>query len=286
MSGRHSWPLSSAPVLSTIAIVAVAVWVLAGLGGWEYYMTPMRVRGYAAAHRVLKPSGTVAHFLGVAGLLMMVVPVAYAVRKRWAPLAKLGSMQGWLEFHIFCGIVGPAFVTLHTSFKFNGIISVAYWSMVAVVASGFVGRYLFVRIPKSIRGVELTHDDILAQTEQLKRELDATALGPGGLDRVHEVEREIESVAVGSTFGPMAVHARLGRLRRELRHAGVERGLAANVTASMGERVLLLRKLAYLNRTKRLFAMWHVFHQPLVYVMFAIAALHVGVAVYLGYSWW
>ena len=54
----------------------------------------------------------------------------------------------------------------------------------------------------------------------------------------------------------------------------------------MAERVLLLRRLAHLNRTKRLFSMWHVFHQPLVYVMFAIATLHVGVAIYLGYAWW
>ena len=58
------------------------------------------------------------------------------------------------------------------------------------------------------------------------------------------------------------------------------------MTEALGERGAALRKLAHLNRTKRLFSMWHVFHQPLVYVMFAIAALHVGVAVYLGYSWW
>ena len=50
----------------------------------------------------------------------------------------------------------------------------------------------------------------------------------------------------------------------------------------MAERALLLRRLARLNRTKHLFSMWHVFHQPLVYVMFAIASLHVGIAVYLG----
>ena len=65
-------------------------------------------------------------------------------------------MKTWLEVHIFCGIVGPVLVTFHTSFKFNGIVSVAYWSMVAVVLSGFVGRYLYVRIPRSLRGIELT----------------------------------------------------------------------------------------------------------------------------------
>ena len=285
MSGRDPWSLVNALVLSAIAIAAVSVWVLAGAGGWEYYTTPMRVRGYAPPHRVLKPSGTLAHPLGVAGLLMMAVPVLYAARKRWAPLARLGSMRGWLEFHIFCGIVGPVLVTFHTSFKFNGIISVAYWSMMAVMASGFVGRYLFVRIPKSIRGAELTRDEILARADALQHELDAADIAPAVVARVHEVEGELEPVAVGSVIGPLAVRLRLRRLRGELWRAGVGRALAAGVTASMGERLLLLRKLAYLNRTRRLFAMWHVFHQPLVYVMFAIAALHIGVAVYLGYAW-
>jgi hypothetical protein len=49
-------------------------------------------------------------------------------------------------------------------------------------------------------------------------------------------------------------------------------------------RATLLRRLAYLQRTKQLFAMWHVFHLPLVYVMFTIAIVHIGVALYLGYA--
>ena len=286
MSQRDPWTLVNALLLSGVAIAALAVWVLSDLGGWSYYTSPLRVRGYAAPHRVLRPSGAVAHPLGVAGLLLLLVPVLYAVRKRWSRLSRAGSIRGWLEVHIFCGIVGPALITFHTSFKFNGIISVAYWSMVAVMASGFVGRYLFVRIPKSIRGVELTHDEIRERAEDLKRELDASSLQPGALERVHEYERELEPLAVGSMLGPVAVRIRLRRMRAGLRRAGADRRLAASVTAAIGERVLLLRRLARLNRTKRLFSMWHVFHLPLVYVMFAIATLHVGVAIYLGYSWW
>jgi hypothetical protein len=283
---RDPWSLVNALVLSAVAIGAVAAWILADLGGWSYYTTPMRVRGYAAPHRVLKPSGLVAHPLGVVGLLLMTVPVVYGVRKRWARLSRAGSLHGWLEFHIFCGIVGPALVTFHTSFKFNGIISVAYWSMVAVMLSGFVGRYLFVRIPKTIRGTELTHDQIRARADQLKRDVDATSLEPGLLDRLHDTESALEQVAVRGVSGGLKARWRLRRLRSELHAAGVDPRLSAHATAAMAERILLLRKLAHLNRTRRLFSMWHVFHQPLVYVMFAIATLHVGIAIYLGYAWW
>ncbi len=286
MSQRDTWSLVNALILSAVTVVVLGVWVLADLGGWAYYSMPLRVRGYAVPHRLLKPSGLVAHPLGVAGLAMLLVPVLYAVRKRWPRLARAGSLQGWLEVHIFCGIVGPVLLTFHTSFKFNGIISVAYWSMVAVMLSGFVGRYLFVRIPKTIRGTELTHDEIRARAVHLNRQLDAASLQSGPLDRVHEVERDLERVAVGSTFGQIAARSRLRRLRTELRESGVDPQLAADVTGTIAERLVLLRRLAYLNRTKHLFAMWHLFHQPFVYVMLAIAAIHVGVAIYLGYSWW
>jgi hypothetical protein len=283
---RDPWSLVNALILSAVAIAAAGVWVLSDLGGWSYYATPLRVRGYAAPHRLLKPSGTVAHPLGVVGLLMLLVPVAYAARKRWPLFARAGSMRRWLEFHIFCGIVGPALITFHTSFRFNGIISVAYWSMVAVMLSGFVGRYLFVRMPKTIRGAELTHDEIRLRVDQLTRELEAASLQPGLHEVVRTTERELEPVAVGATLGPATVRSRLRRLRARLRDAGVSRPLAVSVTGALAERLLLLRKLARLDRTRRLFSMWHVFHQPLVYVMLSIAAVHVGIAIYLGYAWW
>jgi hypothetical protein len=59
---------------------------------------------------------------------------------------------------------------------------------------------------------------------------------------------------------------------------------ARDLVDTLGERQSLLRRLSYLERTKRLFAAWHLFHQPLVYLMFGIAVLHIGVAMYLGYS--
>ena len=286
MSPRDPWALVNALLLSAVAISALAVWVLVGADGWTYYTTPLRVRGYLPPHRMLKPSGSIAHALGTAGLLMMTVPVLYAVRKRWSRLARAGSLRRWLEVHIFCGIVGPALITFHASFKFNGIIAVAYWSMVAVMLSGFVGRYLFVRIPKSIRGAELTHDEIRDRAEELKREVDSVSLQPGLLDRLHAIERELEPVATRGALGSMRVRWTLRRVHGELRKAGVDRRLAAHTVSVMADRALLLRKLEHLNRTRRLFSMWHVFHRPLVYVMFAIAAVHVGVAIYLGYAWW
>ena len=41
--------------------------------------------------------------------------------------------------------------------------------------------------------------------------------------------------------------------------------------------------IAYLKKTKTLFDLWHVFHMPLVYIMFVIVLMHVAVTMYMGY---
>ena len=99
--GQDDWlrpsALANVLVVSAVAVAALAALVLFGAGGWDYYRTPLRVRAYASAHAALRPSGTLGHALGIAGLLMMTVPVIYSVRKKWRRLARLGEMRHWLE---------------------------------------------------------------------------------------------------------------------------------------------------------------------------------------------
>ena len=272
-------------VVSTIAAVAVGALILVTAGGWEYYRTPLRVRAYAPGHAALRPSGTLGHVLGLAGLLMMTVPVIYSVRKKWKRLARVGELRHWLNVHIFCGIVGPVLVTFHASLKFNGLISVAYWSMVLVVLSGFVGRYLYVRMPRTIRGVELSYEDIVTRAAGLRQELADTGLSPDVLALLDTL-----SAPAGLTEAAPGVRGwwqrrRLSRaVRRRLRREDVARDAARDALRLARERAFLLRRLAYLQRTRQLFALWHVFHQPLVYLMFAIALIHVTLVAYLGYA--
>jgi hypothetical protein len=261
--------------LSLVATTIVGAWVLFDLHGWDYYTTSLRVRGYHESHRILRSSGGIAHLLGSAGWLMMLVPVAYAVRKRVRALKNFGSIRAWLEVHIFCGLVGPVLVTFHTSFKFNGLISVAYWSMVAVATSGVIGRYLYMRIPHTIRGVELSYEEVQARERGLAASLDATA-GP-----VHQAIADFDHGPWWSRAVTGRVHE--WRLRRVLVHAGMTAYEARQLASSAAERARLASQLVSLERTRRFFALWHVFHLPLVWIMFGIVTLHIGLALYLGY---
>ncbi len=109
------------------------------------------------------------HMIGVIGfLLMLMTEILYSLRKR-SRKGRWGSMQLWLQFHIFTGLVGPDMVLLHTSWKFNGLAGVTTLLTIIIVISGFIGRYIYTRIPRSLDGVEITASDAQDQATMLAR---------------------------------------------------------------------------------------------------------------------
>jgi hypothetical protein len=162
--------------------------------------------------------------------------------------------------------------------------------MVLVASSGFVGRYLYIRIPRSLRGTELTLEELQARASELKTELTEGGLQSWLLERIDALEAQsVPSDRAGAwlpslLFGDIVLRGRLWSLKRELRRAGTGAARAAAVGAVISERAILLRRLKLLGRTKRLFELWHVFHQPLVYFLFLIVFLHVVVLTYMGYT--
>ncbi|RPJ21238.1 MAG: hypothetical protein EHM33_26670 [Chloroflexi bacterium] len=95
------------------------------------------------------------HGIGILGfLLMFMTETLYSLRKRSRRM-RWGRMSTWLQFHIFTGLVGPYMVLLHTSWKFNGLAGVSTLFTVIIVVSGFVGRYIFTRIPRTLDGLEI-----------------------------------------------------------------------------------------------------------------------------------
>lgn len=95
------------------------------------------------------------HTIGVLGfILMLLTETLYSLRKR-SRSVKWGRMSSWLQLHIYMGIVGPFMVLLHTSWKFNGLAGVTTVLTVIIVVSGFFGRYIFTRIPRTLDGLEI-----------------------------------------------------------------------------------------------------------------------------------
>lgn len=98
--------------------------------------------------------GLYGHSIGILGfLLMLMTETLYSLRKR-TRFAHWGRMSNWLQFHIFTGIVGPFMALLHSSWKINGLAGVTLLLTGVVVVSGFIGRYIYTRIPRTADGIE------------------------------------------------------------------------------------------------------------------------------------
>jgi hypothetical protein len=110
------------------------------------------------------------HGIGILGFVfMLMTETLYSLRKR-SRSVRWGRMSTWLQFHIFTGIVGPYMVLLHSSWKFNGLAGVSMLFTVIIVVSGFIGRYIFTRIPRTLEGLEIEgtlSQEALKQTRNL-----------------------------------------------------------------------------------------------------------------------
>ena len=106
--------------------------------------------------REIPPAGELfGHGMGIVGfILMLMTETLYSLRKR-SRSVRWGRMSSWLQFHIFTGLVGPYLVLLHTSWKFNGLAGVSTLFTVVIVISGFIGRYIYTRIPRTMDGLEI-----------------------------------------------------------------------------------------------------------------------------------
>ena len=269
----------------TIAILAVQL-------GAEYYRLPLGDRPFAANHEVLKPSGLIGHGYGIAGTAMMLVGVTlYSARKRVSWLGGAGGLGNWLQFHIFLCTLGPFLVLLHTTFKFGGIVTIAFWSMAVVVVSGVFGRYVFARIPKAMDGTFRGIQEIEREAGGLDGEIRAAGAVPDG---------EVEALLAGPKLraprgtvdalwlafrGDVATRLHLARSRRTLKRADVGPDVRRRTLRLLRSRLALEQQSRLLLPFQRLFSYWHILHLPLAIVLLIVTIVHVGVAFLFGYVW-
>ncbi|MCP4573837.1 MAG: hypothetical protein GY838_15880 [bacterium] len=272
-------------VVLGLAVTGLVLWAVAT--GWDFYVTSPEERPHHEDFRVYRPAGDVGHGLGILGTAMVLLLLLYTARKRVRAMRRWGNLRVWLRYHIFLGVAGPIFITLHTSFRVGGLVAASYWSMVAAALSGVVGRYLYQQIPRNVLGETLSSDEVEAACESLLVELTTD----------HGVSQEaldgLEILAVGSLENrpaPVALLALPYRnimLARQLQSwmVGFSGGSAGEMRVPARKWVLLTRRLLLFHQIRDLFHYWHVFHKPFAFIMILVMIVHVAVAVALGYTW-
>ena len=276
---RAPFSASMLIILGLIFITAFVIFAALRLG-WDYYLAPLAQRPQHLLHKTVKPGGLIGQGFGVAGGLLCLLTLLYPLRKRWRRLENAGAPRTWFQFHIYCGIAGPLFATLHTAFKFGGLASICYWSMMLVMASGFIGRFLLAQLPRNQRGVVLSLKEIDAEIRVVQRFLETAGLR----------QSPAASAKVGTGWRMLLRlwfqrHRELRAWNQRLRAKGLPVATAQRILPLLSRKLFLESSRVTLDLTTRAFSHWHTLHLPFTYLMFITLLIHAGLAIFLGYTW-
>ena len=283
-------------------MLALAVILVIGGYGFDYYSLGAAQRPFSPKHELLRPSGSIGIKLGMLGVLMFFLIYLYPLRKKWGWLAKQGNSRHWLDFHIVLGTAAPVIIAFHSSFKFGNIAGMAFWSMMMVTLSGFVGRYLYSQIPRSLNAAELSMKEIQEKEEALKKELEEQRAAFGfSVDALYQLPSAADvarTPAVASLLSMFLID-----FKRPFRASFVrlqQAGFGPWVFSLCGllptrdqklerairvaqKQVSLSKSILFLSRTQQVFQLWHVIHRPFSYAFAILAIIHIGIALFMGY---
>jgi len=261
-----------------MVLIVIVVTAYLTFKGYIYYSTPVVERFYNPQNDWLKPSGVFGQGLGVIGTLMILFGVSiYIARKRYNFMVKYLRLKYLLEFHIFLCVLGPILILFHTTFKFGGIVSVAFWSMTLVVLSGVVGRYIYIQIPRTIEGRELS----LNEVKDMKTDLSDVLSDKFGLDKnlinmiinlTSEQENKSDNLSIKKLRLALKVH-KLPTSERK------------TIIKMVKKEKALSGKIARLQTMQNLLKYWHAIHLPFALIMLIIVVIHVAVVLSFGYKW-
>lgn len=257
------------PFVHKLSIVFYSLVVLIAIAaltyiGFSFYNLPIEERFFHPLYQQLKPSGFIGHGLGIIGTLLILIGMfGYMARKRFRIFARIGLLKYWLELHIFLCTLGSVLILFHTTFKFGGIVSVGFWSMVIVWTSGVIGRYIYLQIPHAIEGRELS----LQEVKNMKEELDSELLK----------KYNISSAEIKT--------GKFSKLKLKLIAKKNPETNYKKIKLLILKEKWISKRIERLNKMQNLFKYWHVAHLPFALIMLIIMVIHVAVVLTLGYKW-
>lgn len=249
-----------------------------------------------------KAGSDLGYNLGLVGGLLMLALLLYPLRKRWVIFDdRFGRMESWFRFHMIAGISGPLLVLFHSTFRVGSInAAAALYSMLLVMASGILGRFIYRHVH---RGLSSKHLQLSEATAELEAAADC-------LGSIHALRADIEprmkafrdyAFAIQGSRSArvwkfITLRHQSKRLAREIRRdAKSELNNYRRQQGCSRREVILNYRLAkeqidhYLDCVvtasqltvwERLFSLWHVVHVPFLYLLVFSGVVHV-VAVHM-----
>lgn len=245
---------------------------------------------------LIRPNDDLSYWIAVAGGLMMLALFTYPLRKYVGFMRGMGKVKWWFWLHLFLGIAGPWLILVHSTFRIGSLnAGVALFSMGIVVASGVVGRFIYVRVHRGLNGemtslAELRQRAGLVESDARSRlhfapEVEAALLAFEQRELKADASwaTHLRQVAVLPLMQKLTYWRCVAELRRRLRRTAAEKGWPDDALAKrerrsrrLVERYLdAVVRVAQYTAYERVFALWHVAHLPFVYLLVISAVVHV-----------
>ncbi|SDE27804.1 hypothetical protein [Belnapia rosea] len=145
------------------------------------------------------PGSLAGGILGIGGAVGMLLLLAYTLARRVPWLRRRAALGAMLSFHVYAGAVGAALGMLHTGHHYRSPLGIALVTvMLAVVLSGFVGRYYLVQLGTDVRdqrqelgALRARYDRFAADSAAVAGlpDVSVRALVAGIADLEHAIER-------------------------------------------------------------------------------------------------
>lgn len=228
---------------------------------------------------------TLSIYCGLIGTGLMIIAAIYPMFRRIKLFRWLASNTMWFDFHLMAGTVGPMFVILHSAIRLDTWVSTAFWSMIIVVISGFLGRYLYTQVPALSSGVEL---------EELDHERAFQKARPRLTVPMAEIDRELaiqRAKAQEVAMSPGVLRALwwlifqdLGRIpntmarRGRLAQLGVDGKTRRDLARRAARMIVIARRQVVAPKAQLLLHSWKKVHVPFTVILTGFAAVHIWVS--------
>jgi hypothetical protein len=264
---------------------------------WYILLTLVCTLGWLLRdYSLIDPQAGVGYWLGIIGGSLMATLLLYPLRKRFRLLHAIGPTKVWFRLHMIFGLVGPLLILYHCNFRLGSFNSqVALYCMLLVAGSGIVGRHFYARIHRGLYGRKTNLQELQAElAASVQKSHGLVKLMPRLVAELDELATDLQGCKVTQSLGVgrslrwtfthwfMRLHLLL-LARRELRAAARQSEIIARdykriqATASRYIRDFtnLTGRVAQFSFYERLFALWHVLHLPIFFMMVLSALVHV-----------
>ena len=263
----------------SLALIVIATTIILAARGWSFYWMSVQDRVEHPDFRTLRPSGLLGNGYGWVAALLIVLNLAYLVRRRLGG-TRWGSMAVWLDIHVFTGLMIASLVSFHSAFQLRTpIATTSTISLAMVVLTGVLGRLMYFLAPANTQ-------------ERLKMAIDTFEFEfPGMREDLEAAMAKRPGPAVPANASLLTAIASIPKWRAaaKSRKVALSMMMPHKMTKPLkrAER-LLYRTSAADARAQGISALlrtWRGIHRFFALLMIIAVLLHALVAWHYGYRW-